>query len=87
MFFPHLIIYFFIFCADVKREIFCFWSPFLNYISYSFYNFTSTGGGYMNKIKSRWPTHVSYHYHKIVWIWKQTASNKGKGDDIIKKFY
>ena len=34
---------FFIFCAGVKREILCFWSPFLNYISYSFYNFTSRG--------------------------------------------
>jgi hypothetical protein len=51
---------------------------FLDYISYSFYNFTSRGGGYMNKIKSRWPTHVSYHYHKIVWIWKQTRQIKEK---------
>ena len=25
---------FFIICTGVKREILCFWSPFLNYISY-----------------------------------------------------
>ena len=30
----------------------------------------------MNKIKSRWPTHVSYP--KIVWIWKQTRQIKEK---------